>query len=267
MLNSPSSITADATYLYVPEGSGYRIDRFVQASGAFAGWTGNISSSPTGGEVGCNGAPAAPATPGWCTGGTAATGTGDGKFSGLAGIAIDSAGNIYVAEGTSQPRISRISPTGAFTGWIGKITGSPTAGDPGCLGATGFTPGWCLGGSTASNGAGGASGFNSAQGVQIDSTNNFLYVTDTAHTRVIKHNLSTGAYIGWRGKVQTAPTGGDAGCVGAPVGSPAPGWCTGGLPANDYGEAMFSQPWGMAADASYLYIVDYDSHRLNRIAP
>jgi sugar lactone lactonase YvrE len=261
MMNTPYGVAVDSSgNVYVGD---YGIDRVTKfdSSGTFLGWIGDIGTSPTGGALGCNGAAVGTATPGWCTGGNSATGAGDGMFDSASGIAFDSSGNFYVAD-IYNYRIVKYNSFGVFQGWIGKIATSPTGGTAGCNGAPvgNLTPGWCTGGASASGNGDGMMNLPSA--VKVDSSGN-LYVTDYSNHRINKYD-STGAFIGWVGKIATSPTGGALGCNGATVGTATPGWCKGGTATLGSGDGMLYSPNGVTVDSSgNVYAAD-QNHRISK---
>ncbi len=75
--------------------------------------------------------------------------------------------------------------TGNMVGWKGGISSSvpPTGGDPGCVGATASTPGWCQGGRIASGVLLGQ--WSGIRGM-ISGDANYLYVTDGDANRVVR---------------------------------------------------------------------------------
>jgi DNA-binding beta-propeller fold protein YncE len=264
MFNQPQGLFLDATgtYLYVSDTLNNRISKVNASTGAFLGWIGNISTSPTGGAAGCIGATAGTFTPGWCTGGTATNGSGDGMLYQPHGLFGDSSGNLYVSDMTNN-RISKYNSAGCFQGWIGKIFTSPTGGASGCNGAAAgtFTPGWCTGGG-ASYGSGDGMLYQ-PHGLFMDSSAH-LYVADSNNHRISKYS-SAGSFQGWIGNISTSPTGGAAGCAGATTGSFTPGWCTGGTATNGSGDGMLYQPQGLFADSSSnLYVADSSNHRISK---
>jgi hypothetical protein len=90
MTNSPEGVARDASgYLYAADTGNHRILNFESASGAFIGWIGKVDSPSSGGSPGCNGAPSVTSTPGWCSGGTAVNGSGDGMVDAPTGVAVD----------------------------------------------------------------------------------------------------------------------------------------------------------------------------------
>jgi sugar lactone lactonase YvrE len=100
-----------------------------------------------------------------------ANGTGSAaSFWNPTGVAVDSAGNVYVAD-ESNNEIRKITPDGAVTLFAGSSTG-----------ATG-----------SSNGTGSAASFSAPNGIAIDSSGN-LWVTDSANN-VIRKITTPGAVV------------------------------------------------------------------------
>jgi sugar lactone lactonase YvrE len=262
MLNNPQKIALDSSdNIYVVDTGNHRINKY-DSSGVFQGWIGKIATSPTGGAASCNGASVGTFTPGWCTGGTAASGTGDGMMSSPKGVHLDSSGNLYVSD-SGNSRINKYNSLGAFQGWIGKVATSPSGGAAGCNGASAgtFTPGWCTGG-TAGSGTGDGM-LATPEGITLDANGNF-YVVDSGNHRINKFN-SLGAFQGWIGKIATSPTGGATGCKNAAIGSVTPGWCKGGTSTSGTADGMMNGPTGVALDKSgNLYVTDYSNHRILR---
>lgn len=261
MLKHPTGVVVDGSgNIYVVDGNNYRISKYNSA-GAFQGWIGKIATSPTGGAAGCNGATVGTATPGWCTGGTAGTGSGNGMFSNPVNVALDSSGNIFVTDGA---RIQKFNSSGVFQGWIGNIAISPTGGDAGCNGAAvgTFTPGWCTGGGAGSGGTGDGL-VNVFFGIAIDASNN-IYAGDSSANRILKYN-SSGVFQGWVGKIATSPTGGASGCSGATVGTLTPGLCTGGSSTAGTADGMLNMSGGLAVDGSgSFYVANISNSRIDK---
>jgi hypothetical protein len=214
-MNWPDSVAEDGTYIYVTQRNGFAINRYNATTGAFAGWIGEVWTTPTaaatGGPAGCTSVTSGNITPGWCIGGqnnawctsTAyCNGSANPGTPGLpwfpTGVAV-SGGNLYVA---GQGAILRYNATtGALTGWIGVVgTTSPTGGAANCTtsGTNALTPGWCTGGkyqmvNPKTFGTGG--GINAPNDVYI--IGNILYVVHTDSGGVINtYNLTTGAFGG-----------------------------------------------------------------------
>jgi DNA-binding beta-propeller fold protein YncE len=111
MLNNAFGIVIDkSSNIYVTERNNARISKY-NSSGVFQGWIGKIGTSPTGGATGCNGAAVGTLTPGWCKGGTATSGSEEGAMNSPQGIALDPAGDLYVADWNNN-RILRFSIQG-----------------------------------------------------------------------------------------------------------------------------------------------------------
>lgn len=183
-LQSPSGIHGDGNWLYVADTENNRIVRIDRESGLQQGWIGRIEDVPTGGAASCSVQAAYQATPGWCVGGSATGGFGDGMLNGPKGI-FASNGNLLVADFFNH-RISRYhAATGAFAGWRGGILESPTAGDAGCANAPSGrpAPGWCLGGRAAAGTDVGT--FWLPQAVHVDPFGQ-LYVGERANSRVTR---------------------------------------------------------------------------------
>jgi sugar lactone lactonase YvrE len=150
-----------------------------------------------------------------------ADGTGTAaKFGSPYGVAVDSAGTVYVAD-SSNHRIRKITPGGT----VSTLAGSGTAG--------GFA-----------EGSGTAAKFKSPFGVAVDSAGT-VYVADSSNHRIRKI------------------TPGDAGTVSTLAGSGDPGNADGPGTA-----AQFYQPYGVAVDsAGTVYVADIDNHRIRKITP
>jgi tripartite motif-containing protein 71 len=242
----PMDMAVDSTngFLYVADYGNHRVQKLNLITGAFVGAIGNtIATAGT--------CPAAGATNAWCTGGTFATGAGDGMFNHPASLDIAN-GFLYVADYTNQ-RIQKINlSTGAFVGAIGKTTASTGTCPVGAANA------WCTGGTFTNANSDGA--FWSPGALAVDIAGGFLYVADSGVHRVQKILLSTGGFVGAIGKT-TASTG------TCPVG-PANGWCTGGTFGGGGADGTFSTPVGLTVDFGngYLYVADQNNHRLQKIS-
>jgi sugar lactone lactonase YvrE len=187
------------------------------------------------------------------------------------GVAVDSAGNVYVAD-TSNNVIRKITPGGVVT----TLAGSGTAGFANGTGiAASFNGPWgvavdgsgnvyvadtsnnmireitpggvvtTLAGSGVSgyaNGTGSAALFNAPVGVAVDSSGN-VYVTDYANNRIRKVT--------------------SAGVVTTLAGSGTAGFANGTGTA-----ASFKQPFGIAVDAcGNVYVADYWNDVIRKITP
>jgi DNA-binding beta-propeller fold protein YncE len=104
MLYVPSAVVTDSSgNLYVADKHNNRVSKY-SSTGAFQGWMGKILTSPTGGAAGCSGAAVYSVTPGWCTGGTAVSGTGVGQFTNPSAVGIDASGHLFVTDYSSLQR-------------------------------------------------------------------------------------------------------------------------------------------------------------------
>lgn len=255
-LGSPIGIAVDSTNnaFLIVDTNNHRIQKFNLTTGAFIGWIGRIG---VGGGT-CT-AGVGNFTGGWCSGGTASAGTGDGMLDYPGGLALSSSLNtLYVAD-SGNDRVQKYNlSTGAFQGWIGRIgTGGGTC----TAGVGNFTGGWCSGG-TANYGSGIDGAMNWPNSVAIDPVYGSLFVADGSNNRIQKFNLSTGAFQGWIGKILT--TGGS--CT-AGVGNFTGGWCSGG--ASDWGtdgDGKMADPYDVLVDTTYfvLYVVELSNHRVQK---
>jgi sugar lactone lactonase YvrE len=139
------------------------------------------------------------------------------KFNNPNGLAVDTAGNVYVAD-YGNNRIRKISPTGD----VSTLAGSDSRG---FLDATGT-----------------AALFSSPYDVDIDVTGN-VYVADYDNRKIRK----------------ITPLG-----VVTTLAGTTPGFADGeGLTA-----AQFNDPTGVAVDAAgNVYVADYDNHKIRKISP
>jgi len=274
---APAGSYNDGTHLYVTEFGASRIKKIEIATGKLVGWIGGISTVPTAGPAGCTSANPMGPSPGWCLGAlfnpsylwnSMIPERTDGIM--LRPMAITGDGTfLYVAD-NSLHRIQKFNMvTGAYVGWIGRISVAPIGGAVGCVGAASgtFTPGWCTGGMSQ---AGGGDGHLSAPSGLVFLNGN-LYVVDVNNHRISSYNATTGAFNGWIGRVSTAPTGG---CTTAANGSgysvSTTGWCTGGTSAGSVGGdrgggfAFWNGRGGIATDGTSLYIANFYNVRIDK---
>lgn len=252
--NQPSGMALDATgNVLVADSGNSTIRKLVPATGAVTTIAGAAS---TGGSVDGPGATA--------------------RFGGVYGLAVDGAGNIYVAEG-GYSTIRKVTQTTSVVSTI--------AGTAGMFGSA--------------DGVGGAAQFKVPQSVACDTSGN-VYVADTLNNTVRKVVLATGAVstiagtagmTGSNDGIGTAarfsnPLGlaldnqgnlfvADAGnatirkiVLGTSVVSTIGG--TAGMSGSADGvgtAARFGSIYGMAADSmGYLYVADTTNHTIRKVA-
>jgi sugar lactone lactonase YvrE len=102
--------------------------------------------------------------------GSETAGTADGvgtaaSFSGIGGIAVDTSGNVYVAD-TGNHKIRKVMPTGVVTTLAGG-------------GGSGYN------GSGSADGTGTAASFNQPRGIAVDTAGN-IYVADEVNNKIRK---------------------------------------------------------------------------------
>jgi streptogramin lyase len=156
-----------------------------------------------------------------------ADGTGNNaRFNGPHGIAVDSAGNLYVAD-SGNNTIRKVTPAGAVT---------TLAGTPHVVGSF--------------DGTGSAAFFNYPTGMAVDSAGN-VYVADSGNN-TIRKVTSTGVVTTLAGAPQFDNN-------GVPVGGSADG--TGSA-------ARFNVPFGVAVDSTgNVYVADTENHTIRKVTP
>ncbi len=225
--NQPASLVFDTSNnLYVADTGNHRIRKITP---------GGVVSTLVGG--GTTGTPC-PGTTGTTV--TCRDGTGSSaQFSNPAGVAVDSAGVVYVAD-YSNHRIRKITPGGV----VSTLAGGGTTGTP-CPGTTGTTV-------TCRDGTGSSAQFSNPVGVVVDSAG-VVYVGDTSNHRIRK--ITPG------GVVSTLAGGGT-------TGTPCPGTTGTTVTCRDGtgSSAQFNSPRGVAVDSTgVVYVADSENHRIRKI--
>ncbi len=158
--------------------------------------------------------------------GLAGTGSGDGpgsaaRFNGPVGVAVDSAGNLYVAD-TGNATIREVTPVG--TDWVVTTLAGPISVNPD---GTGFE-------------------FWGPSGVAVDSAGN-LYMADRNN-----HTIRKVTPVGTNWVVTTL-----AGLAGSAGSGDGPG-----------SAARFNSPFGVAVDsAGNLYVADLGNNTIRKVTP
>ena len=136
----------------------------------------------------CAGLSPGDSSPTWCKGGSYAVDRGITPYL----MSLYSDGVSLYASG-SMSVVNRFSAaTGAFTGWWGRVSGTPTGGDPHCTEALldETTPGWCTGGEYS-----GKSSSDAPYGTTLGSVRNvngitgfglFIYISDGGNSRIVR---------------------------------------------------------------------------------
>ena len=201
IMRSPLGVAVDDNYVYVADYDLHRITRYDIDTGVPGGWIGRINLSPSGGDPGCNGAPADTFTPGWCTGGQSEAGPNDGELSGPTELVVRN-GKIFVIDSNNHRVSSYSASTGAFTGWIGAIDGSyPPSG--GCTptnygNSYDVAEGWCIGGRArqgdGNNRTGGFYFWSTRSGLTANAAGTKLYVANFYNRRIDQIDIITGSF-------------------------------------------------------------------------
>ena len=234
--SGPTGVALDASgNVYVSEWTNQRIQKFSSSGTFLAAWGWGVDDGTAEYQI--------------CTGGCEAgiSGSGDGQFNNAWGIAVDSGGNVYVAE-YGNDRVQKFSSTGTFLRKWGTF-GS------------------------------GAGEFSLPRGITVDASSN-VYVVDMANERVQKFS-SAGVY-----QTEWGSVGGADGQFRAPFGVAVDSsgnvfvvdsqndtiqkfsstgtfltkWGTAGS-----GDGEFENPLGVAVDPKgMVYVTDSSNYRIQK---
>ncbi|MCX6118172.1 MAG: hypothetical protein NT027_11570 [Proteobacteria bacterium] len=239
--NSPKALFADDDFIYVADTLNHRIQRINRSSGSAAGWIGRVGSKPTAGGNACQNAVVGGATPGWCSGGSAKSGTGDGHFNGPSSIFGDKE-FLYV-------------------GWVGRINSPPKGGAVGCSSSLKGqkTPGWCLGGAAEAGAM--DLNFRGIRGIIADSDNH-LFVADGDNHRIQRIDTESGEFLGWIGELNAASR---VTTKCNHIHGLLLEWCLGGSSTKGNRLGAFNTPHGITLAGDFLLVADSVNNRMVRI--
>lgn len=256
---SPQQITTDGSKFYLADWE--RVIK-VDFTGLVEGWMGKVANNAgMSGNVGCDVLSPNDNTPGWCLGGTSKPGLDEDSFINTRAIVYDGNGHILVS-GERFPGIKKFdATTGALVGTLALKSISPKKwSDNSQL-------------NVEYHGLDDHSTYN-PMGMLV--VGDYLFMTDREGSRVKKYNRKTGDLLGWVGGTTSKPTGGEtANCLSTSGMGPSPGWCTGAnfyptftwnnaTMIDDLADGIMYRPHGLASDGTWLYITDYDMHRIQR---
>jgi len=217
--NAPHGLAIDAagTYLYVADTGNSRIRRVTLSNGTTTTFAGRNDTTVTGATaVGTRDGS-----------GAGSTGTAFPLFNAPQDLAIDSSGNLYVAD-TGNSRIRRIVISSqVVTTWAGPNTGTLTTGDRDGTGA----------GTAGSNPL-----FSGPQAIAVDGSGN-VYLADTANNK-IRRITSAAVVTTFSGPAAGTTTSGDLTLL----------------------DGRFNGPAGITADgAGDLYVADTGNNKIRQV--
>src|SRR6266542_2906893 len=254
-LNGPNGVATDAAgNLYVADTANQRIQKLDSSGGFLRAWGKDVASAGPG-NTGTGFEVCVAANGDTCKAGS--TGGLGGELNAPDGLAVDAAGNVYVADNVNQ-RIQKFDSSGNFLRAWGKDV--ITSGHPGDTG-TGFeictVAADCKAGS--SGGLGGELSFTN--GLATDAAGN-VYVADLFNLRIQEFN-SSGSFLRTWGKNVASAGPGNTGtgfevCVAA-NGDTCQTGVTGGLGGE------FNFPGRVATDgAGNVYVTDFNNERIQK---
>ena len=240
-LGSAYDVAADgAGNVYVADYGNNRIQKFDSFGNFVLAWGKDVvaGNGTTGYEV-CT--VAAACKPG-------SKGGHGGEFNGPSGVAVDSSGNVYVADPVNH-RIQKFDSSGDFLLTWGKNVN--------VFGGTGFetcnAEALCLAGAEGSLGG----EFSTPWGVAI-AADGSVYVTEIGNRRMQKFNASAGFLLAWGKDVSAGGGTGFETCTAAAS-------CQTGQSGSLGGE--FGAPYGVAMDGNGdLYTIDRDNLRVQKFS-
>lgn len=248
-----TGVRVDASYIYLTDIC-HRVVRVDIADGQNYRWIGRVSTSPTGGFVGCSSTPISGVTPGWCLGGAGnRVGNTNLAFYNPQGLAYS--GNTMYVTDMSNFRIQKVDKTtGEFLGWIGAGTtqGRTWTRTPAAQFARAGIDDYSVADMTGGWAAVAISG-------------NHMFSPDPSMHRIKRFNLLDGSMIGYVGQISIFPPVGPDTCVGYTSGM-TPDWCTGGgRTTSGTGIHGYNAPYGLGTDGTYVYVANYSNERVDRI--
>jgi hypothetical protein len=294
MLNNPSDISGDGTYLYVLDTSNNRVVRYLESTGVYSGWYGNISTIA---GMTCNsGSPVASlATPDWCFGGTSKVSSGtswDGMFNMTTLAAIRafsdpaSGTTVMLVLDAGNHRMMRFTVSSShivYNGWAGRtnstavLTNGINATTCGSVTNGNATTGWCMGGVSTSAPAPTTPTvssydnmfFNPRGLAVVPGTPSVAYFMDTNNGRIVQFNVTSGTTAAWTGRSTFEYPG--AGGTNCATYNTDTGWCTSGVPiysgycypncTSNTAARSYYPTYGLALDTDGTYLYQSNNNR------
>ena len=258
-LNEPQGITFANGNIYVVDFRNHRVSSYNATTGQFNGWIGRVNQSPTSGCSPASNGNYPVSNTGWCIGGESSIandGTDRGGafyFRTIADIFSDGT-HLYITN-SENSRIDRFNFNGEFVDASAARTdeyNNSWQSDPADVGTIGSRD--C----------------GDPMSVWVDS--DYVYglnisacYRNNSPMILWKMDKATGVMVGWKGGVGTvAPSGGEAGCLGATGYTPA--WCQGGRVTNYDRLGGFEGNAGyISGDEEFIYVTDRVGNRVIRV--